>query len=434
MPSASLPIVGIIGMGGMGRMYTNRLAQESGYQLIVCDRPELFDSLKLDYEALCNVKVVLDGHLVSRESDFIIYCVDAENLESIVAQYGPSTKAGAVVAGQTSVKAPEQIAFEKYLPSNTKICSVHSLHGPSLIPDDQTLIIIPHRCTEEDKKLVMRILEPLRSRYVELSYHEHDKAMANTQACTHAAFLSMGSAWHAHGYFPWESGRYIGGIEVAKINVTLRIYSSIWHVYAGLAIMNPEAKTQIHQFSRSVTELFILMISNDEKGLRDRVYAARDYVFGPPDAPNPLSPPVFVSEDIFSEFAIGEPADAPSPPNSHLTLLAIVDCWYQVKLNPLVHLELAATPIFRLWFGIIQYLFTSPKRLNDAIHASLNNFDFRGDDCEYVVAARGWSQCVSHGSFHLYRERFEATAKFFGPRLREGIVKSNAMLKFMLDN
>lgn len=30
-----------------------------------------------------------DGHLVSRESDFIIYSVEAEYLDKVVAMYGP---------------------------------------------------------------------------------------------------------------------------------------------------------------------------------------------------------------------------------------------------------------------------------------------------------------------------------------------------------
>jgi len=37
--------------------------------------------------------------------------------------------------------------------------------------------------------LVENILRPLESRYVYLSYDEHDEVTANTQAVTHAAFL-----------------------------------------------------------------------------------------------------------------------------------------------------------------------------------------------------------------------------------------------------
>lgn len=37
------------------------------------------------------VVVVPDGHHVSRISDFIMYSVEAEYLEKVVAQYGPCT-------------------------------------------------------------------------------------------------------------------------------------------------------------------------------------------------------------------------------------------------------------------------------------------------------------------------------------------------------
>ncbi|KAF8877423.1 hypothetical protein BD779DRAFT_110157 [Infundibulicybe gibba] len=55
---------------------------------------------------------LLDGHAVSRFSDFIIYSVEAEFIDRVVAQFGPSTKLNAIVAGQTSVKAPKRVTFE----------------------------------------------------------------------------------------------------------------------------------------------------------------------------------------------------------------------------------------------------------------------------------------------------------------------------------
>lgn len=50
-------------------------------------------------------------------------------------------------------------------------------------------ILIQHRATDEQMRLVEQILAPLKSRYVHLSYDEHDEVTANTQAVTHAAFL-----------------------------------------------------------------------------------------------------------------------------------------------------------------------------------------------------------------------------------------------------
>jgi prephenate dehydrogenase (NADP+) len=315
-------------------------------------------------------------------------------------------------------------------------------------------ILIQHRAPDDKLELVKRILAPLKSRFVYLSYEEHDEVTANTQAVTHAAFMrcvflslvyplpvahgrtdslspqSMGTAWRCSSRFPWETGRYVGGLEVAKINITLRIYSSKWHVYAGLAILNPAARRQIGQFSQSVTELFKLMISEDEEGLRKRVWRARDFVFGQdgkmggPGSAGSL----FVSDTIFDRFTIGEPSTLePPPPNSHLALLAIVDCWYSLRIRPFLHLELAATPIFRMWFGVAEYLFRDEARLEAAIKAAVWEKRFRSDDLEFTVAARGWSECISFGNFEWYRHRFEETAAFFEPRFEESRKQTSSM-------
>ncbi|KAF8804516.1 hypothetical protein BYT27DRAFT_7340120 [Phlegmacium glaucopus] len=53
-----------------------------------------------------------DGHVVARSSDVIIYSVEAEFIYKMGAEHSP------FVAGQTSVKAPEQVAFEKHLPES----------------------------------------------------------------------------------------------------------------------------------------------------------------------------------------------------------------------------------------------------------------------------------------------------------------------------
>lgn len=47
------------------------------------------------YEALCEefagtgIRVMKDGHLVSRQSDWILYSVPAEFIDSVVSTYGP---------------------------------------------------------------------------------------------------------------------------------------------------------------------------------------------------------------------------------------------------------------------------------------------------------------------------------------------------------
>ncbi|GJJ10875.1 hypothetical protein Clacol_005103 [Clathrus columnatus] len=418
-PSAPIdeqPTIGLIGMGEMGKMYAKRLSDAGWKKINACDLPSKLEQVKTSMKDYPNVKILKDGHLVSRSSDFIIYSVEAEFIKRVVAEYGHSTKLGAIVAGQTSVKAPERAAFEEYLPDDVHIVSCHSLHGPGVPPAGQPLVIIHHRGPEWAVQLVEDILRPFQSRYVYLSYDDHDLVTANTQAVTHAAFLSMGTAWLNADEYPWEStGLYVSGIEVVKVNITLRIYSNKWHVYAGLAILNPSAGIQIDQYAKSTTELFKLMLAGDKESLRKRVYEAKSKVFK-----TNTQHPILLSEDVLDQFSLGKKADVSKAlSNSHLSLLAMVDCWATLGIDPLAHLELAGTPIFRMWIGVAEYLFRSTSKLDAAINAAVSDVTHRAHDAEFTLAARGWSQCVSFGSFELYERRFKETAEFFQSRFKE---------------
>ena len=74
-----------------------------------------------------------------------------------------------------------------------------------------------------------------------------------------------------------------------------------------------------------------------------------------------------------------------------------------------------------------------------AIYAALHNVIHRSDDLEFVIAAQGWSQCVTFGDFGLYKDKFMWTAAFSEPRFEEvnrigdamtkAIVRGNAMAK-----
>lgn len=454
-------------------------------RISVCDLPSKLDILKREYANTPGVVVLPDGHAVSRASDFIIYSVEAEHIGDVVKEYGPSTKLNAIVAAQTSVKAPEQAAFEKYLPEDTHIISCHSLHGPTVSPVGQPLILIRHRGPPEALTLVKNILLCFGSRYVYLSYQEHDLVTANTQAVTHAAFLSMGTAWCASQSYPWEQGLYVGGLETAKVNLTLRIYSNQWHVYAGLAILNPSARIQIDQFANSATELFKLMLAGgtgteeDRRAFRARVEWGREVVFGDAAASQnddnittgkkkKKRRPILLSEDVLDKFSLGKlsyspntpnfsSSSTPAPnspsassdfgakprqssdpptryrPNSHLSLLAMVDSWAHLKINPYTHLSLAATPLFRLFLGVAEHLFLSPSLLNASVHSAMYDTWHRSDDLEFVVAARGWSQAVSFGNFEVYKGRFMETRAFLESRFEEGVKVGSEMIKALME-
>jgi len=257
----------------------------------------------------------------------------------------------------------------------------------------------------------------------------------------------MGTAWANSLSYPWEHGYYVGGIETVKVNIMLRIYANQWHVYAGLAILNPSARIQINQFSKSATELFKLMLKADKEGLRRRIYNDRNIVFGDGGDGKMKRNPILLSEDILDRFSLARSPSAKNEElseagtnqrggkaNSHLALLAMVDCWAHLGIQPFVHLDLAATPIFRMWIGVAEYLFRSETRLDAAIEAALYDVSHRSDDLEFVIAARGWSHCVSFGNFDLYRQRFMETAEFFKPRFEDAVKAGSAMIQAIMED
>lgn len=238
----------------------------------------------------------------------------------------------------------------------------------------------------------------------------------------------MGKAWHANSQFPWEIARYVGGIENVKINLTLRIYSQKWHVYAGLAILNPFAKEQIKQYAQSVTDLYKLMLGGHRKELTRRIKSAGEKVFGTMEPTEEL----LLKDGVLDRFSLGKKPETPLP-NNHLSLLAMVDCWSQMGIVPYDHM-ICSTPLFRLWLGVTEYLFRKPALLDEVIRIAIEDDSFRSDDLEFTFAARGWSDCVTFGDFDAYRDRFSSTQKFFEPRFKEATQVGNDMMKTILQN
>lgn len=68
--------------------------------------------------------------------------------------------------------------------------------------------------------------------------------------------------------------------------------------------------------------------------------------------------PILLSEGVLDQFSLGQPvgggvggAGGEKSSNSHLSLLAMVDCWANLGTRPFEHLDVAGTPVFMLWIG-----------------------------------------------------------------------------------
>ncbi|RFZ83550.1 prephenate dehydrogenase [Mucilaginibacter terrenus] len=417
--------IGFIGLGDMGRLYAKAFATV-GYQVCGCDLPVNRAKLEEELQPF-GITVMDEGKDVARISDLVIYSVEAEKLEQVVAECGPSTKYGAIVAGQTSVKHPEIAVFEKYLPADAQIITFHAMHGPGFQPKGQKLILIPHRHAGDAYLQMKQLFTVVETDIVEVpDYHEHDRIVADTQAVTHVGFESMGTAWKAAGFFPWENASYVGGIDNVKILTTLRIFSYKAHVYAGLAILNPYARQQVRQYATSESELFKLMIKEEEQEFRARLYRARDFVF------HESRKLIMFNDNVMREFSLSSEAGHQKP-NSHLSILSMVDAWYHLGVNPYDNL-IAQTPPFRLRLGIAEYLFKNDELLEESIKTALYDKTIRGDDLEFHSAVREWAAIIGYGDMEGYKKHFTDVQEFFKDRLQEGNKQSAELIKRLMES
>lgn len=407
----------------MGKLYAKAFAK-AGYAVCGCDLPENMHRLMDELEPF-GIKIIEHGSDVARSCDLIVYSVEADRLADVVAAYGPSTKYGAIVAGQTSVKHPEIAIFEKHLPADAQIITFHAMHGPGFEPKGQKLILIRHRADDAAYNRMLELFTALETDIVEIAdYHEHDKIVADTQAVTHVGFESMGTAWKEAGFFPWDNGSYIGGIDNVKILTTLRIFSYKAHVYAGLAILNPYARQQVKRYAVSESELFKLMIKEEEKAFRDRLYRARDFVF------HESRKPIMLNDKVMKEFSLGQNAETRKP-NSHLSILSMVDAWYHLGVNPYDNL-IGQTPPFRLRLGIAEYLFKNEELLEESIETALYDKTIRGDDLEFHSAVREWSAIIGYGDMEGYKKHFNDVQAFFKDRLEDGKKQSAELIRRLM--
>ncbi|MGV3547340.1 MAG: prephenate dehydrogenase/arogenate dehydrogenase family protein [Pedobacter sp.] len=415
--------IGIIGLGDMGKLYALAFAK-AGYKVCGTDVGERLAALTTELSPL-QIEVLADGHEVSRKSDFIIYCVEAEKIETVVAQFAKSTKYGAIVAGQTSVKHPEITAFEKHLPGDANIVTCHSLHGPGFNTEGQTLVVIRQRANGEVYQKALKVYNALGSKIIEMeNYQQHDKIVADTQAVTHMGFESMGSAWKNAGFYPWDNPVYAGGIDNVKVLTTLRIFSYKSHIYAGLAILNPFAQAQVRQYAKTESELFALMIAENEIAFRSKIYAAKNFVFNNSRA-------LLLNSEVMDAFSMADKSHSRKP-NSHLSILSMVCAWHAMDVNPYDNL-ICQTPPFRLRLGIAEYLFKDEELLEETIQTALYDKSIRKDDLEFHTAVHEWASIIGYGDMKGYKAHFEAAKTFFEGRLERARMLSTEMIAKLMD-
>jgi prephenate dehydrogenase (NADP+) len=140
--------------------------------------------------------------------------------------------------------------------------------------------------------------------------------------------------------------------------------------------------------------------------------------------------PIMLNDSVMREFSLSQNADHQKP-NSHLSILSMVDAWYHLGVNPYDNL-ICQTPPFRLRLGIAEYLFKNEELLEESIETALYDKTIRGDDLEFHSAVREWSAIIGYGDMEGYKKHFNEVQAFFKGRLEEGNKQSAELIRRLM--
>ncbi len=412
--------IGIIGAGAMGKRYAE-LWSKAGHDVAINDVPDKISGLE-NTLGRCGINVYHNMKDVAKFSELLIHAVPGDQIANVFRECRPYICPGTIVGGSCSVKMPEHVAFQYFVPRENPTFFFHSLYGPSVKPLGQTDVIIPGNISQED---LFNKVEPIivdlgtTTLYLD-NFLVHDKMTAETQAATHAGFMSMGLGWARRGNYPWDQGEYTSGMDIVKMLMTMRIFSGNSHLYRTLAFENPFALVPIKEYARSARELFNLGKERKESELCERTVSAGKYSFD--DGIEDIA----LNDKIMKEYALGVSTNL-SIPNTHLSLHAMMDSWRFLSIQPRRNL-ICQTPLYRLRVGIVEYLHNHSELYKNSIAAFLNSSAIEKDDSEFCDAANTWADIIQKRDTKEYDHTFSMVKEFFASRLDEAKKKSDALI------
>lgn len=87
-----------------------------------------------------------------------------------------------------------------------------------------------------------------------------------------------------------------------------------------------------------MTELFKLILEGKRTEFETRIRAAGEFVFGK------QTDELLLRDEILDQFSLSGVPKAERKPNSHLSLLGMVDCWWKCSIVPYDHM-ICSTPV-----------------------------------------------------------------------------------------
>lgn len=215
------------------------------------------------------------------ECDFVFVCVPVDKVASVILEFAPFLKSGAIVTDVGSVKEPIIEALEGKLPANVIYIPGHPIAGTecsgpaagfAALFDGKPYILMKPVGQEKAFSAVAALVGAIGAKVYELQAGQHDKIFAHTSHLPHllayAAMLSVRKADDDRELYEELAG---GGFHSLT-----RVAASDPALWADIFLMNAaQLQVALKQFLQETEYLISLVKSGDRKCIVEALTTAR---------------------------------------------------------------------------------------------------------------------------------------------------------------
>ncbi|GCC10683.1 T-protein [archaeon] len=267
---AKIAVIG--GIGEFGSMFA-RIFREEGNDVLVTGRnketgKKVSKSLGVGYKR-SNIEA-------AEWADVVIISVSIENTLDVIKEIAPHVRDGSLLMDFTSVKVEPCRAMLKYSGKKVEIIGTHPMFSPRVIGLEGLVFIVTPVRAEKWMGWLKEWLEDKKAKVIITTPEEHDKIISVVQGLTHFTYLSVASTLAEMKIDVKETRKFASPIYELMIDLIARIIGQNPRLYAGIQMLNPEAKKVRRVFIDRAIEFNNIIDRKDKDAfVKEMVTAAR---------------------------------------------------------------------------------------------------------------------------------------------------------------
>jgi len=260
MPGSAAMKVGIIGgTGRMGRLFSG-VFERAGNEVICSGR---------------NTQITAAD--IAAGSDLVLISVPIHVTAEVIRDIVPYLTESQVICDLTSLKV---FPVREMLCSKAEVIGLHPMFGPSVRTlEQQTIIVTPGRCSQENLELLIGTFEGEGARITITTPEAHDRMMAVVQGLTHFVTLSMAETMRRIGVTPAETQPFMSPVYQIETGLVGRLLSQDPVLYADMLRMNPYVPAVLEACENAVSDVRSTILSVDS-GLFEQMFTRNSKHFG----------------------------------------------------------------------------------------------------------------------------------------------------------